>query len=158
MRNSCMIRETSRRVAMALVFVLWGCAAFGLQTDEAGSAFDQLDPFVSKAFALDLAPGMAIAVVKDGEVVYAKGFGYADVEAGRAVTPETLFYIASTTKSFTVPETRICPGDAWSSIRAAMCTARPPISEPRRSHSPVWTPVLISKSSLLTSARIFSAH
>jgi CubicO group peptidase (beta-lactamase class C family) len=39
--------------------------------------------------------------VRDTQVIYAKGFGWADVEAQRPVTPETIFYIASTTKSFT---------------------------------------------------------
>jgi CubicO group peptidase (beta-lactamase class C family) len=44
---------------------------------------------------------MAVAVVRDTQLIYAKGFGWADVEARRPVTPETIFYIASTTKSFT---------------------------------------------------------
>jgi CubicO group peptidase (beta-lactamase class C family) len=44
---------------------------------------------------------MAIAVVRDTQVVFAKGYGWADVEARRPVTPQTIFYIASTTKSFT---------------------------------------------------------
>ncbi len=62
---------------------------------------EQLDTVVSAIFALDLAPGMGVSVVKGDELIYAKGFGHADVEAGRPVTTETLFYIASTTKSFT---------------------------------------------------------
>lgn len=44
-------------------------------------------------------PGLALAVVKDREVVYARGFGVTNAEeGGQAVTPETLFRIASTTK------------------------------------------------------------
>ncbi len=46
-------------------------------------------------------PGMAIAVVKDGEVLLTRGFGVADMEKGKAVTPKTLFAIGSTTKAFT---------------------------------------------------------
>lgn len=61
----------------------------------------RLDAFVEKAMGLELAPGLAVVVVKGKETTYARGFGYADREAGRRVTPETLFYIASTTKSFT---------------------------------------------------------
>ena len=60
-----------------------------------------LDAFYTTAFALEMTPGMAVAVVRGDEVVYSRGFGFADVEAKRPVTPETLFYIASTTKSFT---------------------------------------------------------
>lgn len=46
-------------------------------------------------------PGMAVAVVKGDEVVFAKGFGLADLETKRPVTPETVFAIGSTTKAFT---------------------------------------------------------
>jgi CubicO group peptidase (beta-lactamase class C family) len=46
-------------------------------------------------------PGMAIAVVKDDEVVLAHGFGVANVEEETPVTPETIFAIGSSTKAFT---------------------------------------------------------
>jgi len=46
-------------------------------------------------------PGMAISIVKDGEVVCARGFGVSNVETGDAVTPETIFACGSTTKAFT---------------------------------------------------------
>ena len=45
--------------------------------------------------------GMAIAIVKDDEVVLAKGFGFADLESERPATSETLFAIGSSTKAFT---------------------------------------------------------
>jgi CubicO group peptidase (beta-lactamase class C family) len=46
-------------------------------------------------------PGAAIAIVSGDRVIYAKGFGIASVEAGGAITPETLFRLGSTTKMFT---------------------------------------------------------
>jgi CubicO group peptidase (beta-lactamase class C family) len=46
-------------------------------------------------------PGVAIAVVRGGRVVYQKGFGVASVEAAERVTPATLFRIGSTTKMVT---------------------------------------------------------
>ena len=46
-------------------------------------------------------PGMAIAVVKDDEVIFARGFGLADLENETPVTPETIFAIGSATKGFT---------------------------------------------------------
>lgn len=46
-------------------------------------------------------PGMALAVVKDGQVVLTHGFGIADVETQRAVTAETIFAIGSSSKAFT---------------------------------------------------------
>jgi len=46
-------------------------------------------------------PGAAIAIVKGDEVVLARGFGFADLENKKAVTPATQFAIGSTTKAFT---------------------------------------------------------
>jgi CubicO group peptidase (beta-lactamase class C family) len=46
-------------------------------------------------------PGMAIAVVKDDEVILTHGFGVANVEKETPVTPETIFAIGSSTKAFT---------------------------------------------------------
>jgi CubicO group peptidase (beta-lactamase class C family) len=46
-------------------------------------------------------PGMAIAVVKDDEVILTHGFGVTNVETETPVTPETIFTIGSCTKTFT---------------------------------------------------------
>ena len=46
-------------------------------------------------------PGMAIAVVKDDEVIFVRGFGLADLENETPVTPETIFAVGSIIKSFT---------------------------------------------------------
>ncbi len=71
------------------------------QKGDAGSMAEKLDSFIEKAFALDLTPGMAVAAIQGSDVIYARGFGYADLQSRRPVSPETMFYIASTTKSFT---------------------------------------------------------
>ena len=46
-------------------------------------------------------PGMAVAVVKDDEVIFARAFGLANIAEEILVTPETIFAIGSTTKAFT---------------------------------------------------------
>ncbi len=46
-------------------------------------------------------PGMAIAVVKDGEVILARGLGVADIDTDRPVTPDTIFCIGSSSKTIT---------------------------------------------------------
>tara|TARA_R110002020_G_scaffold18983_9_gene65784 strand:+ start:3942 stop:5471 length:1530 start_codon:yes stop_codon:yes gene_type:complete len=46
-------------------------------------------------------PGIAIAIVKDGEVVMARGFGQRDQRTGEPVDAQTRFAIASQTKAFT---------------------------------------------------------
>jgi len=67
----------------------------------AGSMANRLEPGVRALFAAGLAPGMQVAVVKDGAVVYAQAFGVADVDTKRPVGSDTKFYIASTTKTLT---------------------------------------------------------
>ena len=46
-------------------------------------------------------PGAALAIVRGDEVIFARGFGVADVEKQDRVTPSTPFFIGSATKAFT---------------------------------------------------------
>jgi N-acyl-D-amino-acid deacylase len=46
-------------------------------------------------------PGAALAVARDGKLIYSRGFGYADRERKEPVQPQSLFRIASLTKPFT---------------------------------------------------------
>lgn len=46
-------------------------------------------------------PGMSLVIVKDGEIIFMKGFGYKDFEGKVGVTPDTQFAIGSATKAFT---------------------------------------------------------
>ena len=46
-------------------------------------------------------PGASVAVAKDGRLVYARGFGLADVEAEAAVQPDARFRLASISKPLT---------------------------------------------------------
>ncbi len=47
------------------------------------------------------APGVAMAVVKDDQVIYARGFGYRDLEKKIPMTPDTILAIGSASKAFT---------------------------------------------------------
>jgi CubicO group peptidase (beta-lactamase class C family) len=64
-------------------------------------SLDGFDEVIKKAIKDFKVPGLAIAVVKDGEVIYAKGFGQRNIEKDLPVTPRTLFAIGSCTKAFT---------------------------------------------------------
>jgi len=57
--------------------------------------------FAEQSMARWNVPGLAVAVVQDGEVVYLRGFGLRDLERQLPVTPQTLFPIGSATKGFT---------------------------------------------------------
>lgn len=45
-------------------------------------------------------PGMSVAIIKDQKLLWAKGFGFADLENRIPATPDTLFHLASVTKTF----------------------------------------------------------
>ena len=74
----------------------------------ASSAFAQpaalagFDAAVAKAVQDWGVPGLAVAVVKDGEVVFSKGYGVRELGKPAAVDTRTLFAIGSTTKAMTV--------------------------------------------------------
>jgi CubicO group peptidase (beta-lactamase class C family) len=53
-------------------------------------------------------PGLSVAIVRDGQVVFAEGFGLRQVDAALPVTADTLFPIASITKSFTAALVGLC--------------------------------------------------
>lgn len=46
-------------------------------------------------------PGCAIGIIRNDSLIYAKGYGMANLEYGTPITPETIFHIASVSKQFT---------------------------------------------------------
>ncbi len=52
-------------------------------------------------FADGVQPGCAVGVIRDGELVHAAGYGFADIERGVRIDADTVFNIASTSKQFT---------------------------------------------------------
>jgi len=68
---------------------------------KAKAALDGFDDFVAKGLAQLKVPGVAIAIVKDKEVILAKGYGFRDVDGKLPVTADTLMAIGSSTKAFT---------------------------------------------------------
>jgi len=84
-----------RAVSVVLLAVLLAPSASG-QQPLAG-----LDAYISKTMPDWKTPGLAIAVVKDGEVVFAHGYGVRELGKPAPVDTRTLFAIGSTTKAMT---------------------------------------------------------
>ncbi|MEK6782242.1 MAG: serine hydrolase domain-containing protein [Bacteroidota bacterium] len=61
----------------------------------------QIDSLVNKTMETMPLAGIAVAVIKDGKVVHAKGYGVATIKGKEKVDENTLFAIASNSKSFT---------------------------------------------------------
>jgi CubicO group peptidase (beta-lactamase class C family) len=85
--------------------VLASALAFGgLRASKGSVADEKRTAAVDEVFA-DLtkagSPGCALGVYRDGKIVYAKGYGLANLEEHAAITPESVFDIGSTSKQFT---------------------------------------------------------
>jgi CubicO group peptidase (beta-lactamase class C family) len=66
-----------------------------------GTDWAPIDAALETARAAWRAPGLAFGIVKDDRIVYAKGFGHADLARTRPAGPDTIFNVASTTKAIT---------------------------------------------------------
>ena len=95
-----MTKLAIRRLAPLLIVCLLITTPIQAQNGVPAS-LNGFDGFVEKVMKDWHVPGLAVAIVKDGKVVYAKGFGHRDVKKGLKVTPDTLFAIGSNSKSFT---------------------------------------------------------
>ena len=49
----------------------------------------------------DHTPGCMLAVIQDGDTIYERGYGMANLETNEPISPDSVFYIASTSKQFT---------------------------------------------------------
>jgi CubicO group peptidase (beta-lactamase class C family) len=83
--------------AAALLAIALGAGA----AHAAQPALSDLDGYVHTAMAQWKVPGLAVAVVKDGQVVLARGYGLRELGKPEPVDADTLFDIGSNTKAFT---------------------------------------------------------
>lgn len=60
-----------------------------------------VDSLAARGVSDGLTPAIGVAVTMDGRTIYAKSHGFVDVTAGTAADDRTLWYVASTSKSFT---------------------------------------------------------
>lgn len=81
------------RISLALVTALTLCAQ---------NKLTGIDDAVAAAMKQWQVPGLALAVVHNGQVIHSRGYGFRDVDRKLPVTPDTLFAIGSITKSMTV--------------------------------------------------------
>lgn len=97
------MRTMTMRAVVALAAVAAPSITTGSQamSPPPGSDFKAIDKVVTGSMAAFKVPGVAVGIVKDGKIVFAKGYGVREVGKAGAVDPDTLFAIASNTKPFT---------------------------------------------------------
>lgn len=102
--------KLERLCIVILMSVLTACSSLtsepAIAPNEAKEGLDfgekiELDTYIRTAMALENVSGAAVAVVKNGQVVYSETFGVRSEEDPRPVLPDTQFMIGSTGKSLT---------------------------------------------------------
>jgi CubicO group peptidase (beta-lactamase class C family) len=93
--------RTWRSVVGLALIVLLAIASASAQSAAPVGVMRDLDGYVARVMRAFDVPGVSLAVVKDGEVVVAKGFGVRRLGEAPPVDARTLFGIASNTKVFT---------------------------------------------------------
>lgn len=86
-----------RRVLAATIICFCGGTAFA-QLPTAEALGNRVDALAMQLLSRHTA-GVSVAVARDGKVVLARGYGLANLEHSVAVTPETVFHIASISKN-----------------------------------------------------------
>ena len=76
-----------------LIVTLSLSAAADDKTEKVDKLFEKWDSTAS--------PGVSMAIIHNGEIIYERGYGMANLEHGVPITPETVFRIGSTSKQFT---------------------------------------------------------
>src|SRR5688500_11205038 len=99
-------------------------------------SYDQKIPVLMRKYAI---PGGSVAVLRDGKLIYARGFGYADVENKTPAQPDALLRIASVSKPITgvaimqpVAEGKLTPADRLAPFIAHLTPAPGATVDPRR--------------------------
>jgi CubicO group peptidase (beta-lactamase class C family) len=86
------------KITSAVVIVLFGsCSTFVLPPDHISNV-SELEAYIQELVDIGIPPGLSLAVVKDGRIIYSKGFGWADRPRGIPAEPETVYHWWSVTK------------------------------------------------------------
>lgn len=93
-------------ILVAMLSIWFASSAFTqthplLENQELSSNIRLLESWIEAQMAYRRLPGMSLGVVYDQELIYARGFGYGDINAQIPAAPETIYRIASITKTFT---------------------------------------------------------
>ena len=101
MRRNSSLLSIRIVLALAVVTAAFSQTAANIAPGPGQASLEsRVDALFAKWNTLD-SPGAAVAIVKDGMVIYRKGFGCAQLEYGIPITPSTVFHVASVSKQFT---------------------------------------------------------
>lgn len=88
-------------VVFMLAFVVMPAFA---QEGDVNAITERIDELLPALMEANSIPGVAVALIRDGSVVWSKGYGVANLETQEVVTPDTPFSVASISKALTAWE------------------------------------------------------
>lgn len=91
----------ARALPAALLALFTLMAPLGAQQPVADQRYADVRSYIQEAMEEHGLPSVAVAVAKDGEIVWAEGFGWADLDRRVPATPETMYSLASISKPIT---------------------------------------------------------
>jgi CubicO group peptidase (beta-lactamase class C family) len=77
-----------------------GGSSSSLAGNSGGAASERVDALFAP-WSKGGTPGAAVIIIQNGKVLFKKGYGHADLEMKRPITPDTSFLLGSVTKQFT---------------------------------------------------------
>lgn len=95
-------KRKARTLTLACLAILPLLACSNRQIAQPGNLYEfteQLDTMIPRLLRQYEVPGAAVALIHNGEVVWTQGYGLADKANGIPVTPDTVFQVASISKS-----------------------------------------------------------
>jgi CubicO group peptidase (beta-lactamase class C family) len=116
------------RLVLAALLVVICLPTPGLGARRETGLFDDFAPLVRRLMARDQIPGVAVGVVERGRLVFARGFGYRDVDNQLPVTPDTLFPLGSCSKTFTATAIALLADEGRIALDAPVRTYLPDFS------------------------------
>ncbi|WP_017733244.1 serine hydrolase domain-containing protein [Nafulsella turpanensis] len=105
--TACVKQACASALPILGILTVISCAPKGYLSDTSSPNIDLkriesvADSLAYAHLAENFMPGMTVAVARNGEVVFSRGYGKADVEMGVAAGTETVYPIASISKQFT---------------------------------------------------------
>ena len=88
-------------VLLILIAVLSGCTSQRRHLNLSAEHFDEAREIARKAVEQEGIVGLSVAIAVDDTILFAEGFGFADLERSRPASADTIYDIASTGKQFT---------------------------------------------------------
>src|SRR4051794_10682219 len=88
-------------ISLLLMFLLFFIAAIKINGQSLPDSTEKRIDSLFKKWNDKNSPGYAIGIVRNDSLIYAKGYGMANLEYEIPITPETIFHMASLSKQFT---------------------------------------------------------